>query len=681
MNSNPLTSTWDTPYGLPPFDLVKPEHFAPAFEVSMAEHRAEVDAIAANPEAPTFQNTVATLDCSGEAFGKVAGVFNNLTASETCDALQAAERELMPRIAAHQSWLSLHEGVFRRVDSLYRTRANLGLSPEQLRLLERMHLDFVREGALLVGEARKRYAAITEELAGLFTTFSQSVLGDESAFCLVLETEADRAGLPEFVLDAARSVAADKGLTGFAINLSPSLVDPFLTYSTRRDLREKVWRAFKARGETCPERNTRPVAEKILRLRAELAGLMGYGNYADYAPVDRMAKKPAAVDDLLMRVWEPARAKALAEQKDLEALAAKEGFKGPLKGWDWNFYAEKLRQERYKLDEAELKPYFQHDRMTAAMFDAAGRLYGISFKEVKGIPLYHPDARLYEVLDATSKAIVGIFIADSFARPTKRGGAWMSDFRGQSRNRQSGLPYPVVINSNNFAKAPEGKPTLLSLDDVRTLFHEFGHGLHGLLSDVTYNRLSGTNVLQDFVELPSQINEHWALTPEILKRHAIHAQTGKPISDELIALIKKTEHFNQGFLTVAYTSCALIDMALHQHPDPARLGLAAFEAAECKRLGVPDAVGMRHRLPHFRHLFADNSYAAGYYVYMWAEVLDADGFEAFEATGDVFNHELAARFKRYVLSAGNTIDPAEAYRAFRGRDPDVKALLRGRGLV
>jgi len=681
MNTNPLIAIWDTPYQLPPFDKIKPEHYAAAFESAMAQHRAEVDAIANNSGYATFENTVAAFDRSGQAFARVSGVFFNLTSSETSDALQAAERDLMPKIAAHQNWLSLHEGIFKRVDALHRTRDRLGLSPEQVRLLERVHLDFVREGALLVGAARTRYAVITEELAGLFTTFSQSVLGDEAAFCLELKTEADRAGLPGFVLDAAKSVAADKKIDGYAINLSPSLVDPFLTYSTRRDLREKVWRAFKARGESHAERDTKPVAEKILRLRAELALLMGYSTFADYALVDRMAKKPAAVNDLLLRVWEPARARALTEQKDLEALAATEGFKGQLSGWDWNFYAEKLRQQRFKLDEAELKPYFQLDRMMEAMFDAAGRLYGIGFKEVHGVPLYHPDARLFEVRDTAADELVGVFIVDSFARSTKRGGAWMSEFRGQSRNRPGGLEYPIIINNTNFAKAAAGKPTLLSLDDVRTLFHEFGHGLHGLLSNVTYNRLAGTSVLRDFVELPSQINEHWALTPAILKKHAIHAQTGEAIPDRLIELIKKSEHFNQGFLTVQYTSCALIDMALHQHPNPEKLSLSDFEASECKRLGVPEVIGMRHRLPQFRHLFSDNGYAAGYYVYMWAEVLDADGFEAFEATGDVFNPELAAKFKRFVLSAGNTLDPAEAYRSFRGRDPDVGALLRGRGLV
>ena len=377
MTDNPLTKPWETPYGLPPFDLIRAEHFAPAFEIAMAEHKAEIDAIAKNPETPTFRNTLAALDRAGESFGRVADVFSNLTASQTNEALQAAERDLMPRIAAHENWLSLHEGIFSRVDALHHKRAGLGLAPEELRLLERVHLDYVLQGSMLKGEARTRYAAITEELASLYTTFSQAVLGDEAAFCLVLETEADRAGLPESVLDAAKSVASEKGLEGYAVNLSPSLVDPFLTYSTRRDLREQVWRAFKARGESCPERDTRRVAEKIVQLRAELAGLMGYKSYADYALIDRMAKKPAAVDELLMRVWEPARKRALDEQKELEALAARDGFQGPVKGWDWRFYAEKLRLERYSLDEAELKPYFQLDRMVAAMFDAAGQLYEI----------------------------------------------------------------------------------------------------------------------------------------------------------------------------------------------------------------------------------------------------------------------------------------------------------------
>jgi len=681
MNTNPLLSPWDTPYGLPPFDKIRPEHYAPALEVAMAENRAEVDALASSKAEPTFENTIAALDRSAQNLSRILGVFFNMTASEANDALQAAERELMPKVAAHQSWFTLHEGMFKRIDTLYQKRQSLGLKPEELRLLERYHLDFVMAGALLKGRDRERYAQISEELASLFTTFSQNVLGDEGAFCLELKTDEDRAGLPDFLLDAAKSVAQSKGIDGYAINLSPSMVDPFLTYSKRRDLREKVWRAFKARGESCPERDTKAIAEKILCLRGEMARLMGYKTFADYALVDRMAKKPQAVSDLLMRVWEPAKKRALEEQKDLEELAAKEGFKGPIMGWDWHHYTEKLRAERYNLDEAELKPYFQLENMISAMFDAAGRLYGVDFKEIKGVPLYHPDARLFEVRGKSDNAMVGVFIVDSYTRETKRGGAWMSEFRGQSKNRQGGYPYPIIINNTNYAKASAGKPTLLSLDEVHTLFHEFGHGLHGLLSDVTYERLAGTNVLRDFVELPSQINEHWSMAPEILKKHALHAQTGQSIPDRLVKLIKETEHFNQGFLTVAYASCALIDMSLHQVEKPETINLAEFEKAECARLGVPEAVGMRHRLPQFRHIFADNGYAAGYYVYMWAEVLDADGYEAFEEKKNPFDPELAAKLKQYILSAGNTMDPAEAYRKFRGRDPDVKVLLRARGLL
>lgn len=679
--NNPLLSKWETPYGLPPFNQILPEHYLPALEKAMADHKAEVDALASSSDAPSFENTIASMDRSGAGMEQVLGVFFNLTASESSDALQAVEREIMPKVADHMSWLGLHEGIFKRIDDVHKNRHSLGLNPEQIRLVERYHLDFVMNGALLKGDARKRYAEISQELATLFTDFSQMVLADEAEWYLELKTDEDRAGLPDFLLDAAKGVAESKKLSGYAINLSPSMVDPFLTFSTRRDLREKVWRAFKARGESKSDRDTKPVAERILVLRAELAKIMGYESFADYALVDRMAKKPAAVNELLMRVWEPARKRALEEEKDLLELARKEGFTGSIMGWDWNFYAEKLRAERYQLEEAELKPYFQLPRMIDAMFDAASRLYEIKFKEISGIPLYHPDIRLFEVRNQADDSMVGIFLLDSYTRPTKRGGAWMSEYRGQSKNRKEGYPYPIIINNTNFAKAPEGKTTLISIDELNTLFHEFGHGLHGLLSNVHYGRLAGTSVLRDFVELPSQINEHWALTSEILKKHAIHVNTGESIPDKLIKRIKDSKFFNQGFATVSYTSCAIIDMSLHQIADPKGISLAEYEKSESKRLGVPESIGMRHRLPQFRHLFSDNGYAAGYYVYMWAEVLDADGFEAFEESGDVFNVELARKFKKFILSAGNTMDPADAYKAFRGRDPDVAALLRSRGFA
>ncbi len=732
MESNPLLQHWETPYGLPPFDRIRPEHFKPALDTAMSRHREEIETIAGDSAPATFENTVAALDRSGEAMRSVALLFSNLTASETSDELQAVERELAPVIASHRNWITLHKGLFARIDRLYAERHNLQLGAEQLRLLERLHLQFVRAGAQLKGEDRTRFAGITEELASLYTDFSQAVLADEAEFTLRLETEADRAGLPEFVLDAAASVAAEKGFDGYAFNLSPSLVDPFLTYSTRRDLREKVWKAYKARGQANPERDTRPTAARIVQLRAELARIMGYATYAEYALDDRMAKTPAAVLELLEKVWEPAKARAAEEQKHLEDAARTAGAPGTIEGWDWHFWAERVRRERYNLDESELKPYFQLDRMLEAMFECANRLYGIVFTEVHDVPLYHPDVRLFEVREEASGGIVGIYISDNFARATKRGGAWMSEYREQARNRD-GYRYPIIANNNNFAKAANGRPTLLSFDNVRTLFHEFGHALHGLLSDVTYVRLSGTNVLRDFVELPSQMHENWAFEPGVLKKHARHAETGEPISDELIERIRAARQFNQGFRTVEYTACALVDMALHGaraagdsqglhgargadtsqglHGAPAtdtsqgRAGreetagdatavdraraadtppapdIAAFEKSECRRLGVPPAIGLRHRLSHFRHLFSTSGYAAGYYVYMWAEVLEADAFEAFIDSGDVFSRDLASRFRECVLSAGDSVDPAEAYRCFRGRDPRLEPMLRKRGLI
>lgn len=690
MGTNPLLQKWDAPYGLPPFDRIKPEHFAPALDSAMTGHREEIEAIAASSQPPTFENTVAPLDRSGEAVRSIALLFSNLTASETSDELQSVERDLAPVIASHRNWITLHEGLFARIDRLYADRDGLDLTAEQLRLLERVHLGFVRAGAKLQGEDRARFAEITEELASLYTSFSQAVLADEAEFTLRLENESDRAGLPEFVLDAAASVAAEKGFDGYAINLSPSLVDPFLTYSTRRELREKVWKAYKARGEANPERDTRPTAARIIELRTELARLMGYATYAEYALDDRMAKTPQAVSELLEQVWEPAKARAAEEQAQLEAAARAAGGPGTIEGWDWHFWAERVRRERYKLDDSELKPYFQLDRMLDAMFECASRLYGISFTEVQNVPLYHPDVRLFEVRDDRSGDILGIYISDNFARSTKRGGAWMSEYREQARNRD-GYHYPIISNNNNFAKAAKGRPTLLSFDNVRTLFHEFGHALHGLLSDVTYVRLSGTNVLRDFVELPSQIHENWAFEPEVLKKHARHLETGEPIGDELIERIRASRRFNQGFRTVEYTACALVDMELHStradadaevgDDTPSTPDIGAFEESECRRLGVPPAIGLRHRLPHFRHLFSTDGYAAGYYVYMWAEVLEADAFEAFLESGDVFSRELASRFRECVLAAGDSVDPAEAYRCFRGRDPRVEPMLRKRGLI
>jgi peptidyl-dipeptidase Dcp len=490
-----------------------------------------------------------------------------------------------------------------------------------------------------------------------------------------LKTEADLAGLPDFLRDAARSAAQERGVEGYVITLSRSLVEPFLTWSSRRDLREIAWRAWTSRGET-PERDNRPLAREILALRLEQARLLGYDNFADYALADRMAGKPAAVHELLSQVWEPAKASAEAERQALAAQAAALGESTDIEPWDWYRLAEKVRAARYALDDAEVKPYFSLDAMLGAMFDCAGRLFGLRFIEQAGIPLYHPDVRLWEV--RRGESLVGIFLGDNYARPNKQGGAWMSVYRKQARN--GGERIPLVVNNNNFARAGDGA-TLLSFDDVRTLFHEFGHGLHGLLSNVSYGRLSGTNVPQDYVELPSQLMENWATVPEVLAKHARHVRTGEPIPAALIERIQASQTFNQGFLTVAYTSSTLIDLALHAQEDLAGLDIASFEAQERERLGVPRAVGMRHRLPHFSHIFGGAHYAAGYYVYMWAQVLEAEAFSAFEEAGNAFDPVLAEKLQRCIYSAGDSRDQRTAFRAFRGRDPQAAPMLRKRGLL
>ena len=678
-NGNPLLEPWQTPFGLPPFERILPAHFVPAFEHALQVHRTEVDAIADLAEPPSFENTVAAFDRSGRDLVRIQGVLFNLTKSETSPALQAVEREVVPRLAAHHSAIRLHAKLFDRIDGLHRRRAGLGLAPEALRLLERVHLDFVREGARLSGAARARHGEIVERLATLTTAFSQNVLADEASFRLVLRGEEDLAGLPEGLRAAARAAGRESGEGDVpVITLSRSLIVPFLTFSTRRDLREKAFKAWIRRGENDGEHDNRPIAREILALRNEQARLHGYANYADYALVDRMAGTPAAVAGLLEQVWEPAKARAAAERDALAAMARSEGATHAIEPWDWRFYADKVRRARYGFDDAQLKPYFSLDRMLAAAFDTANRLFGIAFVERPAIRAYHPDVRVFEVLGRDG-ATLGVFLSDNFARQTKRGGAWMSAYRWQSR--LDGGTIPVIVNNNNFARAPAGEPTLLSADDVRTLFHEFGHGLHGLLSQVSYERLSGTQVLRDFVELPSQIFEHWGFEPAVLRKHALHHETGEPIPEALIERLKQARRFNQGFETVEYTACALVDMALHARADADGVDISAFEKAELERIGMPREIVLRHRLPHFGHLFASAGYAAGYYVYLWAEVLDADGHDAFVEAGDPFDPAVAARLLRYVYASGATLEPAEAFRAFRGRDPRVGPMLAQRGLV
>ncbi len=677
--ANPLLETWQTPYGLPPFDLIRPEHFPPAFEHALTAHRSEVDAIAGDKEPPTFENTIVAFDLCGRELGRIAKLFFNLAASETSPALQAIEREMSPRLAAHHSAIYLHATLFGRIDRLHQRRGELRLAPEPLRLLERVHLDFVREGARLSAASKARHGTIVERLAELSTRFSQNVLADEASYRLVLRSERDLAGLPAGLRAAAREAALERGESdAWVITLSRSLIVPFLTFSDRRDLREQAFNAWIRRGEHDGDHDNRPIAREILALRNEQARLHGHGSYAAYALVDRMAGTPDAVARLLEQVWEPAKARAAAERDALAAMALAHGENHAIEPWDWRYYAEKVRKARYGFDDALMKPYFSLERMLAAAFDTANRLFGLDFVERPDLRAYHPDVRIFEVRDRDEKP-VGVFLSDNFARPTKRGGAWMSAYRWQSR--AGGETLPIIVNNNNFAKGPPGEPTLLSADDVRTLFHEFGHGLHGLLSQATYERLSGTQVLRDFVELPSQIFEHWAIEPAVLQRHALHYATGKPIPDEMIAQMKKARRFNQGFETVEYAACALVDMALHARLDDTAVDIAEFERAELARIGMPREIVLRHRLPHFGHLFSGSSYAAGYYVYMWAEVLDADGYDAFVEAGDPFDPAIAERLRRYVYSSGGTLDPAAAFRSFRGRDPVVGPMLAQRGLI
>ena len=685
--SNPLLQPWNTPFGLPPFEQIRAEHFEPAFEEAMKQHRAEMDAIGANPQAPTFANTIAAMDRSGRLLDRVGELFHNLTSSETSPALQAVQRRMAPLLAAHHSAIHMHRALFERVDALHERRGQLGLTPEQKRVLERFHFDFLRAGAKLGAAEQTRYAQIMERLAELTTRFGQNVLADESAFRLVLREDAEAAGLPDFVRAAARQAATERGIEGaMVITLSRSHIVPFLTFSDRRDLREQAYRAWTSRGEQPGEHDNRPIAREILSLRNEQARLHGYASYADYALADTMAGRQAAVTGLLAQVWEPAKARAAEEREALLALALSRGETGTLEAWDWRYYAEKVRQVRYDLDEAAVKPYFPLHRMIEAAFDCAQRLFGLRFVEQADVKAYHPAVKVYAVFDAARSGAdtpIGIFLHDNFARATKRSGAWMSSLRSQSRNASAdgtGVT-PVILNNNNFAKGAPGEPTLLSFDDASTLFHEFGHGLHGLLSNVTYERLSGTSVLRDFVELPSQLFEHWLAETEVLKRHARHYLTDEPIPDALVEKLQAARLFNQGFETVRYTASALVDMAAHALTSADVPDVVELEREALERIGAPADVGMNHRLTHFQHLFSGASYAAGYYVYLWAEVLDADGYEAFVEAGNPFDAEVAARLRRFIYSSGNSIEPAEAYRSFRGRAATVEPMLKGRGLV
>ena len=674
---NPLLDTWTGTFELPPFPAIRPENFQPAFNRALAAHRAEIDAIGANPAAPTFDNTITALEKSGRELERVSNVFFVLAGADTSDAIEAIERDVSPLLARHNNALYLNRPLYARIAKLYKQRDTLGLTAEQARVLERYHTRFVRAGAALEQLAQERLAAINERLASLGTRFGQNVLADEKAFALVLE-EGDLAGLPDFARAAARAAAEERGQSGkYAVTLARSSVETFLQFSSRRDLREKVFQAWISRGENGEATDNRALIAEMVALRAERAKLLGFATFADYRLDDQMARTPAAARGLLDEVWGRARAKAGREREALQELIAEEGGNFALAPHDWRYYAEKLRKTRFDLDEAEIKPYFQLDRMIEAAFETARRLFGLTFSPV-AVPLYHPDARAWDVTDAQGRHLA-LFIGDYFARSSKHSGAWMTSLRDQEK--LSGDIRPIVVNVCNFSKPAAGEPALLSFDDARTLFHEFGHALHGMLSNVTYPLLAGTAVPSDFVELPSQLYEHWLEVPEILQQYARHCRTGEPMPQALLDRLLATRTFNQGFATVEYTACALVDLDLHSMPDVGALDVSEFERKDLERIAMPAEIVMRHRLPHFQHLFSGGGYAAGYYSYMWSEVLDADAFAAFEDTGNAFDSATATRLRDYIYGAGNLRDPGKAYEAFRGRLPTVDALLKKRGLA
>jgi len=679
MTANPLLADWTTPFDLPPFAEIRPEHFEAAFDTAMGAARAEIDAIAAKDAAPSFENTVVALETSGKALSKVARTFYNLTGAHTSKDLQKIERDLAPKLAKHSSETLLNAELFGRIDALWAKKDSLGLNDEDAKVLERYYKMFQRAGAGLDAAGKTRMAELSQRLATLGTSFSQNVLKDESDYQLVLETDEDRAGLPDFLIAAAAEAARERGLDGkHVITLSRSSIDPFLQFSTNRRLREEAFRAWSARGENGGDSDNRAIIKETLELRAEKARLLGFDSFASFKLDDTMAKTPDNVRDLLTKVWAPAVTRANEEAEKLGAMAQKLGENHDIEAWDWRFYSEKVRKAEHDLDEAELKPYLQLNKIIEAAFDTATRLFGITFRELKDMPVYHPDVRVFEVLnpDGSHK---GLFLGDYFARPSKRSGAWMSAFRGQ--HKLDGGETPIIVNVMNFSKGAAGEASLLTFDDARTLFHEFGHALHGLLSDVTYPMISGTSVARDFVELPSQLYEHWLSEPEVLSKFAVHYKTGEAMPKALLDKLLAAANFNQGFATVEYTACALLDLDLHLLQDPAGFDPVSFEKTELQKIGMPQAITMRHRIPHFQHVFSGDGYSSGYYSYMWSEVMDADAFGAFEEKGDIFDKETAEKLLTNIYSAGGRPDPEDAYIAFRGRAPKIDSLLEKRGLA
>ena len=670
---NALVTDWTGPFGLPPFAEIGTEDFQPAFDQALAEARAAIDDIAEDPAVPDFANTIEAMERSERLLDRVAAVFFNLAGADTNDEMEALQRDLSPRLSAHHSETMMNAALFARVDALMERRAELGLTPEQDRVLELYHRMFVRSGARLEGADRDRLREISQRLATLGTAFGQNVLADEKAWEMRLKA-GDLEGLSEDLIASAAEAAAERGHDGHVITLSRSLIVPFLETSPRRDLRERAFEAWTARGRNDGATDNREIIAETLKLREERAKLLGYESFSAFKLENEMAKSPEAVRDLLTAVWGPAKAQAEADAAKLEERMREDGVNGPLEPWDWRYYSKARQRAEHDLDVGAIKPYLKLENMIEAAFDVSGRLFGLSFVPLD-VPLYHRDARAWEVRKGDRH--MGVFIGDYFARPSKRSGAWCSSFRQQSK--MDGEVRPIAVNVCNFAKAPKGEPSLLTFDDAETLFHEFGHALHVLLSDVTYGFVSGTSVARDFVELPSQLYEHWLSVPEILERHALHARTGEPMPRDLLDRLLAAKNYDQGFGTVEYVASAMVDLDFHAGPAPT--DPIAAQAETLARLGVPRAIVMRHAAPHFQHVFSGDGYSSGYYSYMWSEVMDADAFAAFTETGDPFDSATAERLERDVYGAGGSRDAVDLYTAFRGRMPGVEALLEQRGLA
>jgi peptidyl-dipeptidase Dcp len=678
--SNPLIAPWTGPYGgVPPWDQAKAEHFPGAFEAALAEQRAEIDAIAADGAAPTFDNTIAAMQRSGRTLDRVGRLFGVVRDNISTPEIQKLDREWQPKLAAASDAIAFNPALFKRIEAVYQSLPAANLTPAQQRLTTRTYDNFVRRGARLNQAQKARLSELNQSLAALFSDFSAKVLADEDTWT-VLDREADLAGLPASLVSAARAAADERKLAGkWAIVNTRSSVDPFLMFSTRRDLREQVWKKFKSRGDNGDANDTKAVIAAMVKLRADRARLLGYASHAHWRMSDTMAVDPKAAQALMLNVWPAAVARVREEVADMQAIAATEDPGTTIEPWDYLYYAEKVRKARYDLDQGQLKPYFELNNMVAAAMWSAERRYDIAFDEITGkVPVFHPDVRVFEVRDVVKDAPTGahrgLFYLDNFARAGKGSGAWASSYRTQHRLDAGATA--ITSNNNNFVKGAPGEPVLISLDDGRTLFHEFGHALHALLQDITYPGLATTP--RDFVEYPSQVNEQWLLTREVLDRFARHYQTGEPMPQALVDRIEQSEKFNQGYATVEYLAAAIVDMELHTRPDGV-IDPAAFEREALARIGMPREIALRHRFPQFNHLFSSDAYSAGYYSYLWSEVMAADTWQAFVEGGGPWSRGVADRLRQHILADGNTIDRAEAYRRFRGRDPDVKALLQKRG--